>query len=46
MEKQSLIRARIDGRIRGIKINGRAYGYRESEIQRYKKDKGRKEENE
>ena len=46
IDKQSLIRARNTGRIRGVKIDGRGYGYRESEIQRYKKDKGRNKESE
>ena len=44
--EQSLTRSRNSGRISGFKIDGRAYGYLQSEIDRYKKEKGRNKESE
>jgi hypothetical protein len=39
MNPQSLIRARIEGRIRGKKIDGREYGYEYQELENYKNRK-------
>jgi hypothetical protein len=39
MNPQSLIRARNDGRIRGMKIDGREYGYEFQELENYKNKK-------
>ena len=41
LDRQSLIRARNEGRIRGIKNDGRSYSYRMSELEDYKKRHGR-----
>lgn len=39
MNPQSLIRARLDNRIKGKKIDGREYGYEYQELENYKNKK-------